>query len=841
MNWLRRVMRMTVCFRHLLFVICHLSFLIASSFASTVDVNIFVRPGHKIPPEPVTDLVAKTGINIGEIELTWTAPKTTWDIDIRWFYIRYATFSVNDSPFLGDTTEWWDSANGIYEISNWWKSGEKVTLTIGGLSPQLTYYFAIKSEDEFGNISDIDLKTKNLNQAHAMAAWDMTPPARITTLVAEVGNVEGEIKLSWISPGDDGTVGQITDGKWKIKYATYSVVDWNEGVWNDYDDKYELVIDTDTSPLSFHSITITGLHGGVTYYFRIWASDDIPNWSEVSNGATTYAQVDVTSPSKVTDLRAEPGFNEITLFWTSPGDDGIDKDIINGKVEVIYSTSQVFIPYNSIIFSTSTSKFEFISYTVTGLKGDTTYYFRIRIADERGNFSELSNKATSYTFDNVPPIPPTSLIAIAGDREVELIWTESISKDVVYYNVYRSTDILNYEFIGLSTSTHYLDKGLMNLVTYWYYVTCIDEAGNESSSSTVVAAMPVTGDYIAPLPPYGIRGEFVDGKLKLKWIRPYYNVDGSVCDDLTGFIIYRSSSIWQKGVAIVTLSSSTLFYEVPVSTYISYYRIAAIDDASPYPNESDASFVIDSGRNLYVIRDEVVVKIPVELQDEILGNPQDAEDDFVLRVDTFTPTVKGVAIGGYEIEALKAKEWKEEAGITFSIPEIEFAIYYEKEKKIIRKAMKLTNGEFTPTKLALFWFNGVKWIRVGGDVDEIEKKLYIKTARLGRYELRLSYKVGSFILHTVYPKIFTPNGDGRNDIVEFQYENPEGFAPTGKIFDIKGRFIANLKLGPNSSSTSGSLIWDGKDNKGNICESGVYIYEIEAGGEVYNGTVILAK
>ncbi|RLD16205.1 MAG: hypothetical protein DRI22_01480, partial [Caldiserica bacterium] len=362
-------------------------------------------------------------------------------------------------------------------------------------------------------------------------------------------------------------------------------------------------------------------------------------------------------------------------------------------------------------------------------------------------------------------------------------------------------------------------KGLEEGTTYWIGIRARDKVGNWSPDLKVVSARARwKKDIIAPLPPYGIRGEFVDGKLRLKWIRPYYNVDGSVCDDLTGFIIYRSSSIWQKGVAIATLSSSTLFYEVSISTDISYYyRITAIDDASPYPNESDVSFVIDSGRNFCVVKDEVVIKIPVELQDEILGNPQDTEDDFVLRIDTFTPTVEGVAIGGYEIKALKAKELKEEKKITFSIPEIEFSIYYEKGKKIIRKVMKLTNGEFTPTKLSLFWFNGVKWIRVGGNIDKVEKKIYIKTARLGRYELRLAYRVGKFVLHTVYPKIFTPNGDGRNDIVEFQYENPEGFAPTGKIFDIKGRFIANLKLGPNSSSTSGSLIWDGRDSKGNIC------------------------
>ena len=34
---------------------------------------------------------------------------------------------------------------------------------------------------------------------------------------------------------------------------------------------------------------VTGLIGGDTYYMRIFTADEIPNWSTISNGATTYA------------------------------------------------------------------------------------------------------------------------------------------------------------------------------------------------------------------------------------------------------------------------------------------------------------------------------------------------------------------------------------------------------------------------------------------------------------------------------------------------------------------------------------------------------------------------
>ncbi|PIY17000.1 MAG: hypothetical protein COZ15_03695, partial [Elusimicrobia bacterium CG_4_10_14_3_um_filter_49_12_50_7] len=85
------------------------------------------------------------------------------------------------------------------------------------------------------------------------------------------------------------------------------------------------------------------------------------------------------------------------------------------------------------------------------------------------------------------------------------------------------------------------------------------------------------------------------------------------------------------------------------------------------------------------------------------------------------------------------------------------------------------------------------------------------------------------------------NGDGLNDECYFFYDNPNGFAPSGEVFDIRGRKVADMKLGSMSSSVSGSLVWEGKTNSGKYAAPGLYIWQIKAEGRVYNGTVVVAR
>jgi len=84
--------------------------------------------------------------------------------------------------------------------------------------------------------------------------------------------------------------------------------------------------------------------------------------------------------------------------------------------------------------------------------------------------------------------------------------------------------------------------------------------------------------------------------------------------------------------------------------------------------------------------------------------------------------------------------------------------------------------------------------------------------------------------------MLTPNGDGKNDSMVFVFDNPRGSITRGKIFDIRGAFIAKMTEG----EIANSLFWDAKAS-GNVVPGGVYIYQLESEGQVYNGTVVVVR
>ncbi|NIM03947.1 T9SS type A sorting domain-containing protein [bacterium] len=115
---------------------------------------------------------------------------------------------------------------------------------------------------------------------------DSTPPAAITTLSVSTGANKGEINLSWLAPGDDGTSGTIENGEFRIQSSTWSGVFWSTT-------KAEVSISASSvSPGSVKSYVFSNLIPGVTYYFKIWTRDENPdNWSPESNIASAKAQI----------------------------------------------------------------------------------------------------------------------------------------------------------------------------------------------------------------------------------------------------------------------------------------------------------------------------------------------------------------------------------------------------------------------------------------------------------------------------------------------------------------------------------------------------------------------
>ncbi len=77
------------------------------------------------------------------------------------------------------------------------------------------------------------------------------------------------------------------------------------------------------------------------------------------------------------------------------------------------------------------------------------------------------------------------------------------------------------------------------------------------------------------------------------------------------------------------------------------------------------------------------------------------------------------------------------------------------------------------------------------------------------------------VLHSAYPNPFNPS-----TTISFDLAGTENVCIN--IFNIKGQLIKNI-CNKTYDKGNHSIIWDGKDNQGNSCGTGVYFYKMTAG------------
>ena len=139
------------------------------------------------------------------------------------------------------------------------------------------------------------------------------------------------------------------------------------------------------------------------------------------------------------------------------------------------------------------------------------------------------------------------------------------------------------------------------------------------------------------------------------------------------------------------------------------------------------------------------------------------------------------------------------------------------------------------TDLRIFWWDGFDWRLVGGKIDPDNNTVTIQTDHFSTYALFAS---GALSASDYRPKekIITPASPGAFDTARFDGLNGVDF--NIKIFDVTGRTVRSIAA-PQLPE------WDGRDEAGNIVESGVYIYQFDAdisgSKKLISGTIIVAK
>jgi len=93
---------------------------------------------------------------------------------------------------------------------------------------------------------------------------------------------------------------------------------------------------------------------------------------------------------------------------------------------------------------------------------------------------------------------------------------------------------------------------------------------------------------------------------------------------------------------------------------------------------------------------------------------------------------------------------------------------------------------------------------------------------------------------TIEPRVFSPDGDGYQDVAEITLEAPQAANYTLKIYDREGRPVRTLA--DNAELVRRSYEWDGLSDSGRRLPIGIYICYLEASGvEAIKKTVVIAR
>jgi alkaline phosphatase len=259
---------------------------------------------------------------------------------------------------------------------------------------------------------------------------------------------------------------------------------------------------SDAAMVTGHSITLTGLSAGTTYYYEVQSKDAAGN-TAIDNDSGAYYSFTTTAPD--TQSPVITGATGNTSGTT--GEPVVISATITDNVAVTGAT----VHYTPIDGSETTAPMtqgggNLWSTDVpvaTNKVGTVTHY--IIAQDAAGNTARdpVTGVYDIAVTDNDAPSRITDLTAtaVAGGK-INLGWsaaTDNIA--VASYNVYRDTTQI-IDLTGLTpiatgvTGTSYTDTDTVDGTTYWYAVTAIDTANNRADVSNSPGA---TAFYTATL------------------------------------------------------------------------------------------------------------------------------------------------------------------------------------------------------------------------------------------------------------------------------------------------------------------------------------------------------
>ena len=222
-----------------------------------------------------------------------------------------------------------------------------------------------------------------------------------------------------------------------------------------------------------------------THYFRVTAVDSSFLESAYSNevSATPVAPAAPLAPAALTVT--DSSSRTITIKWRKNG----EPDFL--RYRVYRGTS----PGPTTKVDSTTAGAGDTSKTFTGLTNGTRYYLRVTAVDTAGNESGYSNEVNTAPADRTAPMAPQNLIvADSSSLQIGLKWARNAEADFFQYVIYQGTSQNPTNAVdttsGGAADTSTTISGLTNGTRYYFRVSALDSAGNQSPYSNEVNAAP---------------------------------------------------------------------------------------------------------------------------------------------------------------------------------------------------------------------------------------------------------------------------------------------------------------------------------------------------------------
>ena len=449
------------------------------------------------------------------------------------------SWDPNMEPDLSGYKVYYGTTPGNYGVPI--NIGNQTTHTVTGLGTG-TYYFAVTAHDTSGNQSGFSFEVSKTFS-------DAIPP--VISAINAGGITSNSAVIIW-STNEPATS--------QVDYGTTTA--------------YGTSTTLNSSPVTIHSVTLSGLAASTLYHYRVRSTDASGNLGiSGDNTFTTLSAPDTTPPvisgitvSNITSTGA-------SITWTT--NESADTQIQYG-LTTAYGASTIL--NSSLVLSHTQS--------LTGLQPSTPYNFRVLSRDAAGNLALSGNNTftTDAAPDTIPPVFSGITASNMTNASAVITWTTNeAATSLIEYGTttaYELSTALDSALVSNHSST------LTNLTVstlYHYRVKSTDAAGNSAVSGNNTFTTSAAPDTTPPIIANVVSGSITFNTAAITWatneaattqveygVTPAYGFSSALSATL----------VTSHGVTVNGLAASTTYH----------YRVKSTDDAGNASISSDMIF-----------------------------------------------------------------------------------------------------------------------------------------------------------------------------------------------------------------------------------------------------------